>query len=111
MIRRSFRLKATRIAYLFKKGKKVGNTHVTVKFLPSGEKSPSSRFCVVTSAKVSPKAVTRNRLRRQIYEIIRLNKELLEKKFDIAIITKPPILNLDFASMRKILTALFSYIK
>jgi len=110
MIRRSFRLKATRIAYLFKKGKKVGNIYVTVKFLPTSEKAPSCRFCVVASAKLAPKAVTRNRLRRQLYEIIRLNKDL-EKKFDIAIITKPPILNLDFASMRKMLTDLLTRIK
>lgn len=111
MIRRSFRLKATRITYLFKKGKKVENTYVTMKFLPAGEKSSSSRFCIVVSAKIAPTAVKRNRLRRQLYEIIRLNKESLEKNFDIAIITKAPILNLDFASMRKILTELFSRIK
>ena len=45
-----------------------------------------SRFAVVVSLKVSKKAIQRNRLKRQLREIIRLNQEKIKPGYDIAVI-------------------------
>ncbi|MAF13500.1 MAG: ribonuclease P protein component [Parcubacteria group bacterium] len=47
-----------------------------------------SRFTVVVSNKVSKKAVLRNRLRRQLREIIRLNLKKIKSGHDIIVSVK-----------------------
>jgi ribonuclease P protein component len=110
MIRRPFRLTSKRIEYLLKKGKKVGNEYFTLKFIPGPANMNTCRFSVIVSLKIDSKAVGRNRIRRQLYEIIRLHKDSINKNFDIAVITKPEVKNLDYTSMREVLTELFKKI-
>lgn len=52
------------------------------------------RFSVIVSHKISKKAVERNRIRRQIHEIIRLNLEKLPQNthFDLLILPKTAII-------------------
>ncbi len=57
----------------------------------------SCRFCIVISKKFRLKGVARNRLRRQIYNALRLNFSILSKKknLDCAIIVREPALKAD----------------
>jgi len=100
MIPRRFRLPRKRIEYLFKKGKKLGNDCFTIRFItPSKPGKPVSRFCVIVSSSLEPSAVKRNRLRRQIYEIIRLNRDAAPAApagLDIIIIGKKPLTRLAY---------------
>ncbi|MBX4188644.1 ribonuclease P protein component [Candidatus Saccharibacteria bacterium] len=45
----------------------------------------SYRLAVVVSRKVSKSAVVRNRMRRRIYELVRLNEDRITQPFDIVI--------------------------
>ncbi len=97
MIPRRLRLPPTRIEYLFKKGKRVVNDCLTLRYLPlTRQKKDACRFCVIISANLEPKAVKRNRLRRQIYEIIRLNRQIIPSNFDIIIIGKKSLTGLEY---------------
>ncbi len=88
MIAKNLRLPRLRIKYVLHKGKKINIGGFAVRHLASG--ADNSRFCVVISTKVAPKAVDRNRLRRQIYETIRLNGDISGRRHcDMVIIGMP----------------------
>jgi len=73
------------IKKVFARGRGFFNPFFNLKYLPAGG---AVRFTVVVSTKVSKKAVKRNRLKRIIREILRLNL----KNFplgDYALILKP----------------------
>lgn len=53
----------------------------------------SSQFAVVVSKKISKKAVKRNRLRRQIYEALRLHLSLLKACFTVVVIARPTLVD------------------
>ena len=53
---------------------------------------PYSRFAVVTSLRVSKKAVERNRLRRQIWEILRKSLGKIKNGFDTVFVVKANLL-------------------
>ncbi len=94
MLPSSQRLSRNEIDYLYKKGVKKVTPGFIAKYLP-GRKT-KSRFCVVVSIKIAPKAVARNRVRRQLYEAIRLNQHLLGKNYDIMFILKSTFIKLEF---------------
>jgi ribonuclease P protein component len=64
-----------------------------------------SRFSVVTSAKISKSAVTRNRLRRQIYQHLN-NCKLIG--MDIIIFPRPEVLKLEYEEFSSHLDSLLS---
>lgn len=71
-----------------------------------------SRFTVVTSIKVSKKAVDRNKLKRRLREIVR--KEILpqvKNGFDGIINTKKTLLDLSFDELRETTIKLFKKAK
>jgi len=71
-----------------------------------------SRFTVVTSLKLSKKAVVRNKLKRRLREIIR--KEILpsiKSGFDGVVLTKVGLLELSFDDIREQTTKLFKKAK
>ena len=109
MLPKHQRLVNNRIEHILKKGLKKGNYFFTIKYLPS--RHASSRFCVITSLNLSPKAVVRNRLRRQIYEIFRLNPLLPASPYDVVLITKPQLLKLTTAELTKSLLPILKIIK
>ena len=86
MIPKKLRLQRNLINKTLHKGQKVDQKYFSYKYAPS--KSGLSGFCVIVSLKVSHKAVVRNGLRRKIYEIIRLNHQLVSSPHDIIIICK-----------------------
>jgi ribonuclease P protein component len=55
-----------------------------------------SRFGIVVGAKVTRKAVKRNKLRRQINEIIRLKLPSLKSGYDVLILALPKIIEKNY---------------
>lgn len=61
-----------------------------------------NRYGVNISKKLAKSAVVRNRLRRQIYEIIRLNEKsgkMVEKSLDIMIFARKALLGLNYTNL------------
>ncbi len=61
----------------------------------------SSRFGIVVSTKISKKATIRNRIKRQIGEVIRLNLDKIKTGYDVVLITLPAIVNKKYAEIEK----------
>ena len=109
MLSKTQRLTSNRIDYLLRKGKKTGNAFLTLKYLQTP--NAISRFCVIVSSKILAKAVERNHLRRQIYEIIRNYQHLLTSSFDIIVIARFPLARLDFQHLNAAITSLLQNLK
>lgn len=71
----------------------------------------STRFTFVVSTKVDKKAVVRNRLKRQLREVIRGVLPRVSGGFDVLIIAKSSSLGLDFAGLTKQMTFALQKIK
>jgi len=69
---------------------------------------PLSRFSVVVSTKVTKKATGRNRLKRQLRGIIRLNLAKIKPGYDIIIITKPVALAKNYQELEQTVLALLA---
>lgn len=66
-----------------------------------------TRFGFIISTKVSPRATDRNRLRRQVNEIIRLNLEKIKVGFDVVIIFKRSAQDKEYLKLEKELITVF----
>ncbi|MFA5754278.1 MAG: ribonuclease P protein component [Patescibacteria group bacterium] len=66
-----------------------------------------SRFGILINTKVSKKAVVRNRIRRQIRAIIRLQLDKLPTGLDIVIIVFPLILDKEYTEIGQIIDSGF----
>ena len=75
------------IKALFAKGKSVFGVICGIKYRKNN--LPVSRFAVVVGIKVSKKAVTRNRLRRQIRAMLRQELEHFRPGYDLMILVRP----------------------
>jgi len=86
---------------LFKNANTAYTKNFIMKAVPNNE--DASRFAFMVSKKVSKRAVDRNRIRRQIRELIRLNLENITPGFDILIIVKatPTTLELKYNEIEK----------
>lgn len=98
MIPQNIRLPKRRIEHILKKGRRLINGIFSLKFILTGRES--SRFCVIISAKTVSRAVGRNKIRRRIYEIVRVHPHLIKKNADIAIFCKPAIINKNFEQIQ-----------
>ncbi len=87
MLPKSHRLHLDKdIKTLFAKGKSVFDVYAGFKCRRNG--LPESRFAVVVGLKVSKSAVVRNRVRRQIREIIRLRLDVIKPGFDVMMLMR-----------------------
>lgn len=68
---------------------------------PEDRKNQPSRFATLISKKISPQAVTRNRLRRRILNALRQLLPHLSSGFDILILPKKSILNADYKKIKQ----------
>jgi ribonuclease P protein component len=73
------------LRYVYANGKAVRSQPLTVKWVKNTHRS-RSRISVVVSKKVIKGAVGRNRIRRRLYEYVRLNLPRLNDTYDIVII-------------------------
>lgn len=69
---------------------------------------PLSRFSVVVSTKVTKKATGRNRLKRQLREIIRLHLAEIKPGFDVIIAVKAASLAKNYQELEKAVLALLA---
>lgn len=61
----------------------------------------NSRFGIIISAKISKKAVERNKIKRQIREIIRARSDKIKSGYDIVIISLPDILSKNYQEIEE----------
>ena len=93
------------VRYVYKKGKTSRCPKMSWVFLPNSK--GFTRVAVVVSKKVEKSAVGRNRIRRRIYEIIRLNMEYLPKKTDyIFVVFNKDVMKMDYSELEKIVVGL-----
>ena len=87
---------------MYQHGKTVRKPQMSLVFVENGR--GFTRVSVVVSKKVAKLAVTRNRIRRRVYEAIRVNFEYLPKKTDyIFVVYSKKILELPFSQLEKLL--------
>lgn len=97
--------------YVYKNGQAVRNHLVTIKYVPNTHRK-QPRVAVVISKKTLKSAVRRNRIRRRVYEHVRLKLPDLKAVYDIAIIvTSSDLINLSHSEMSQQIDQLFDQAK
>lgn len=100
MLTRQHRLTKTKeIDFVFSRGKSSYDKLMGVK--TADNNLSYNRFNIMVSNKVSKRAVARNKIKRQLREIIRQELDLLVVGKDCIIIALPPILNENPQSLQK----------
>ncbi|MFH1375471.1 MAG: ribonuclease P protein component [Patescibacteria group bacterium] len=99
MLSGKFRLrKKEEVDLVFHKGKSVSLPEFTFKFLPNA--FGTTRIAVLVGKKLSNKASARNRIRRRLREVARLNLEQLPQGLDLLIIARSlKLREIDFAEL------------
>ena len=102
-----FRLrKKSGFSHVQEHGRKLYSKHFVI--LVSGTDLPQSRLGVTITRKIDSRAVVRNRIRRRVREVFRLNRHLLERCCDIVVIARSHAQECSFADIRReILGALY----
>lgn len=72
------------LQFVYKRGRIVRDQLCSMRYIVNNRQS-DFRVAVVVSRKVNKSAVVRNRLRRRIYECIRLRSSDIDKPYDIVI--------------------------
>ncbi|MCP6718378.1 MAG: ribonuclease P protein component [Patescibacteria group bacterium] len=85
---------------VFKQGKGSKQDFLALKFDKNNLKN--SRFGFVVSAKVSKKAVIRNKIKRRLRESVRLRLDNIKKGFDIVFVTFEKIKEKDFEQINSL---------
>jgi len=107
MLAKNFRLhKRSDFDQILRSKYKFYSPNLVLKFVKSS--SIENAFAVVISTKISKKAVQRNKIRRQVYEIIRLHFGKIKKSYQIVFFAKPGILNLKYQEIEKEVLGLLS---
>ena len=96
MLPKNLKLKKFDFEQFFKIGEKLRNEY----FLLIKIKSHEKKFSVIPSSKEFKKAVERNRVKRRIYEIIRLNIDKIPKGLYL-ILPNKKTLNISFEELAK----------
>jgi len=87
MISKKYRIrKKKEVERIFKEGKKVVLPGAGLYLKLVANDKENSRFVFIISKKVSAKAVLRNKLKRKLSEIVRVNLERIKKGIDVAIV-------------------------
>ncbi len=73
------------LQYMYKRGKAVRGPAISLRYCPN-ERRQSYRLAVVVSRKVSKSAVVRNRIRRRLYENVRILSISFTGVYDCALL-------------------------
>ena len=85
---------------VFEEGKGYNQSFLFLKALEREDKE-ESRFGFVVSTKVSKKAVVRNKLKRQMREIVRGKLDEIKSGYDIVVVTQPGIETQSFHQLKQ----------
>ncbi len=89
--------------YLYRNGLIIRSKFITLKYLTNSYRK-NSRISVIISKKITKKAVLRNRIRRRIYEIIRLELNNFTGVFDLAIVVNSLEINeMDYLEIKSMI--------
>lgn len=72
------------LRFVYRHGQAVHGQLISLKYV-SNPKRTTYRLAVVVSRKVSKSAVVRNRIRRRLYEAVRLQEDKIKQPYDIVI--------------------------
>lgn len=116
MIAKKYRIPREKISLIMEKGADMRSRLFIIRYIKNNEQF--NRYRVIISRKLASKAIQRNRLRRQIYEVARLDEKLDQKSeesvreihFDLVLIPKKIILEAPFkeieSDLKKVVTNL-----
>ncbi|MFA5133330.1 MAG: ribonuclease P protein component [Patescibacteria group bacterium] len=100
MLPQENRLKKTRdFDLIWKKGQFFGTKFITFKYMKNS--LPHTRVGFVVGTKVSKLATRRNKLKRQMREIIRLNLDKIKPGYDISITARPGATQMEYEEVEK----------
>jgi ribonuclease P protein component len=95
------------LRYVYANGKAVRSQPLTIKWVKNSHRQ-KSRISVVVSKKVLKSAIGRNRIRRRLYEYMRLAEPRFQDVYDVVIIvTSPELRDLPYAELSAQLEQLF----
>ena len=95
MIGRKYRFHGrTSIQRLYSRGKSVRSGALSLRFAPN-PKAQGYRLAVVVSRKVSKSAVVRNRIRRRLYERVRILSSDFTSPYDLVLTVYDPVIALE----------------
>ncbi|MDP2624571.1 MAG: ribonuclease P protein component [Candidatus Peregrinibacteria bacterium] len=112
MLARRYRLtKRDNIPAILKKGGMFMSKPLVIRFQKNN--LDHHRFGAIVSQKIDSKAVNRNRVRRQIYEVLRLNYEQFpsDSHFDILILPKKAIIESTYPEIQDAILSLMPKLK
>ncbi len=106
MIAKKIRIFKSLIPFILNKGESGTSRLFIIKYIEN--KELFNRYRVIVSRKVEAKAVKRNKLRRRIYEALRLssNEGQKDKNYDIILIPKKKIINAKYQDIEKDIKAI-----
>jgi ribonuclease P protein component len=93
------------IERVLKKGRGFKENLLFLKIINNNLKE--SRFAFMVSKKVSKKAVLRNKIKRQLRELVRLNLKNIKKGFDAVLMISPNFQKTDFNNLKNLLEKIF----
>lgn len=89
------------LRYLYRNGSRIRTKDLGLHYI-SNSNRVHSRFAVVISKKIYKSAVKRNRLRRRIFEIIRLELDRIKSPYDYIItVFTPELLLIDQTKLKQ----------
>ena len=109
MLLRKNRLPTNMFEDTFKKGHVFKNDIFLLKCVKL--ENNEQRFGITVSKKISKKAVIRNRLKRQIREIIKTELKNIQTGVHCTIVTQPTIIKLSYKEIEKKLLQVFKHAK
>ncbi|MBR3353167.1 ribonuclease P protein component [Candidatus Saccharibacteria bacterium] len=88
------------VRYVYQHGKTVRRQQIALVFVPNTK--GYTRFAVVVSKKVEKSAVGRNRIRRRVYEALRLNFDTIPNKMDyVFVVYSKEVMKMPFKELEK----------
>ena len=98
------------VKYVYNHGKTIRSPKISLVFVKNTR--AFTRMAVVVSKKVDKTAVGRNRIRRRIYEALRINIEKIPKGYDyIFVVYSRDLAKIKFSKLEKILGELVAEAK
>lgn len=84
---------------VFKEGKSKFDKTLGIKVLSN--ELGYNRFGILVGLKVSKTAVGRNKIKRRLREVLRLNNHYLKQGYDMVVVTLPPAKDANFEDFKK----------